>query len=422
MNTEVETPAPEAYVVHLARRGFRLENQLGIGAFGSVWKAIQESFERPVAVKFYDSPYARSEDNKKRFDRESQLIAQVRHPCIPFMLTKGVIKSSPNLIPYHIMEFIDGETLEKRLESEKHLPETEACRIMVSVLRALDAVHEVRVVHRDVKPSNVMLTVGGGVYLIDFSIGVSLEYKPGLTRATSQDKPLGTFVYASPEQKKDASTVDHLTDIYSCVVVLLEMLTGHTGPRSARALDNVPGELGGIVRASIEAERERRPQSAGEFARLLGPFADRATLAARSPTLAFCKNPCCGAAVLSDQGYYRGPRIEENSVALYCAACGGEMVRACPGCHRALSSDLGNFIVTRNKGQDRLQANCHSCGAKVFAVPTCQKCGSLLKKDDMNKDTTEGCQKCIVVDAFEEIPEPDFSGFGGNPGDDDIPF
>src|SRR5262249_26241483 len=138
---------------------------------------------------------------RKRFEREGGLLACVDHPSVPVVLTRGLIEAPTRNIPYIAMQFVDGSTLESILGAKRRLDLPEAARVLTHVLGGLGAAHRRKIVHRDVKPSNVLVQPDGHCYLIDFSIGVSLDAPPGLTRVTKEGGQPGTHIYMSPEQK-----------------------------------------------------------------------------------------------------------------------------------------------------------------------------------------------------------------------------
>jgi len=243
-------PAQEA-IEHLQKRGFRIEKWVGGGAYGNVYKAIQARLRRPVAVKLFDNPHSRGEKNRKRFEREAPLLALVEHPSIPYVITTGAVphREKPD-VPYTVMQFIDGVSLEERMRSRAPLDHSEIRRVMGHVLGALSVAHKLDVVHRDVKPDNVMLSEYG-VYLIDFSIGITLLSRKGLTRATASGERVGTYDYAAPEQKTNSASVTHKVDIYSAGVVLAELL----GAKVPIRLSTLDVELSKVAKPIIEIIR-----------------------------------------------------------------------------------------------------------------------------------------------------------------------
>lgn len=258
---------PEAYSIALRRRGFVLEEWIGGGAYGNVYRAEQSSLRRPVAVKFFDNRFTRGDANRKRFEREAQLLARVQHPSIPYVITCGTIASPPGSdVPFTVMQYVSGPSLEHRLASGK-IDIGLIYRVMRDVLSALDCAHQRDVVHRDVKPDNIVLS-DHGIFLLDFSIGICVTREPGLTRATNAGEKVGTTNYAAPEQLEDSSAVDTRADIYSAGVVLAEML----GARPRLKLDtldteitHVPSVLRNIIRHAAADCPDSRFQRAANF-------------------------------------------------------------------------------------------------------------------------------------------------------------
>ena len=366
--------------------------QLGRGAFGLVYRATQPSLGREVAVKFISLTAARNESDRKRFEREAPLLARIQHPAVPYVLTQGTVSTTDT--PYLVLELIEGPTLGERIDKGGCLPLRDAIDTTTTILSALSAAHKRGVIHRDVKPDNVILGTPGPV-LIDFSVGVCLEYTPGLTRATNNNQPLGDMRYASPEQLKDASTVDFRTDIYSAGVVLFEQLTGHLPVRLdqlSEDLANVPSAIHQIVACACARSRDKRFDSAAAFAKALEPFLGNDTTVTG---VALCPNAQCELGHRSVSGYYRGPRVLSEPPGRFCESCGTELLRSCSGCGNALPQDIQNLIVVSGKGEDRTAAHCARCGTALFITPTCERCGSLLQFDESPESVpSEGCGKC----------------------------
>lgn len=435
MSTIQETP-PE-YVETLQKRGFTLGSAIGRGAFGRVYKAEQVSLRRAVAVKFYDNEYTKGEANRKRVEREALLLARVQHPAIPYVLTTGVVaRKGHGQVPYCVMQYIEGTSLDVLLAKGKPAIDV-VRRVMHAVLSALENAHLANVLHRDVKPDNVIVAPTG-VYLIDFSIGVMLAGEKGLTRATRIGERVGTADYAAPEQIRDSSDVDHRCDIYSAGVLLAEML-GAKPRLNLMTLDvelhGVSHELRDIIRLASADERQQRFVAARDFRERLDDVLDPGTVSIYDEKLSLCPNTKCpGAQWSSGSGHYLwGPKIVGPTSERFCDACGHEYVRGCVRCRRELPQNLSDLVVKRSKmGDDKLAAHCSACGTLLFRVPTCKSCGSYLTAMDLDKDTMAGCRKCLrakptgfgdrgraatavatpVVAAAEEPPL----------GDDDIPF
>ncbi|MDY7039871.1 MAG: serine/threonine-protein kinase, partial [Chloroflexota bacterium] len=201
---------------------YRVVAQLGKGGMAEVFKAYQPALDRYVAVKILHSMVATDEQFLARFQNEARAVAKLRHGHIVQVYDFG----SADNIYYMVMEFIDGQTLKARLRDLKDAGQTmsldETQRIIQAVASALEYAHGRGMVHRDVKPANILLTSDGEAVLSDFGIARMVEG----TRFTMTGV-VGTPDYMSPEQGQGLE-IDHRSDIYSLGVVLYEMLTGQT--------------------------------------------------------------------------------------------------------------------------------------------------------------------------------------------------
>jgi WD40 repeat protein/DNA-binding SARP family transcriptional activator len=197
-------------------RGYRLLERIGEGAFGAVYRAIQPHVKREVAVKSIHAELANQPDFVRRFEREAQLVARLEHPHIVPLYDYW---REPDAA-YLIMRFLRGGSLEDLLRDRPLEPEP-AAKILDQVGAALAVAHQQGVVHRDVKPGNVLLDEEGNAYLSDF--GIALE--TGAPEQTAGTMVRGTPAYLSPEQIKLEQTTPR-SDIYALGIVLYEMLTG----------------------------------------------------------------------------------------------------------------------------------------------------------------------------------------------------
>ncbi len=263
---------PNEYTEHLPKRGFICEDAIG-GLSGMVVRATQENLGRPVAIKFCDSADAQASPQlRARFEREARLLARIQHPAIPHVLTTG--KTPQTGTPYTVLEFIEGVSLRRLLDEQRKLEPTVALRLLVSLLDALDAVHALEIVHRDVKPENIIVT-GKSCVLIDFSIGYSRAEERGLTRATRTGEHLGTVDYMCPEQRSDMSRVDGRCDLYSVGIVLHEMMLGTPHVRFDQLdadMRDVAVGIRSIVRKACAQSADDRFQNAKEFVERILPF------------------------------------------------------------------------------------------------------------------------------------------------------
>ncbi|SRR6266571_263441 len=198
---------------------YRVEQLLGSGGMAQVYRGTDTVLSRPVAIKVLSSDYAGDPAFVERFRREAQAAARLNHPTVVSVFDTG----SDDGVHYIVMEFVSGQTLAEVLATEGPLPPERAAWVTARVAEALSFAHEAGLVHRDVKPGNVMLTERGDVKVMDFGIARAAA-GPGqdLTETTSI---LGTAAYLSPEQA-EGKPVDPRSDIYSLGVVLYELLTG----------------------------------------------------------------------------------------------------------------------------------------------------------------------------------------------------
>jgi serine/threonine-protein kinase len=198
---------------------FRLEEQVGSGGMSSVYRAFDPTLERHVAIKLMHRDISNDADQLERFRREARAVAQLNHPHVVTVIDAGEDDGAP----FIVFEYVEGETLKDRIRRLGRLPVAEAVAYAVEIGRALECAHEHMLVHRDVKPQNVLIDPDGRAKVTDFGIARSLEAQ-GLT---ATGRVLGTTDYVSPEQAL-GHEVTAQSDIYSLGIVLYEMLTGET--------------------------------------------------------------------------------------------------------------------------------------------------------------------------------------------------
>lgn len=243
---------------------YRLERELGRGGMGTVFLATDVKLGRSVAIKVLP-PNTREYLGDERFQREVRLVAALSHPhIVPLFET-----DEADGCLYYVMEYIEGETLADRLEREGPLPLDEALRIVAEIGDALQYAHERGLVHRDVKPPNILLARGHAL-LADF--GIAKETDAGAERLTGTGVGIGTAEYMSPEQASGERRVDARSDVYALGAVLFEMLVGEppfTGP-------NVQAIVARIMAAAPQSIRTVRPT--------IPPHVEDAVLAALAKT------------------------------------------------------------------------------------------------------------------------------------------
>jgi len=202
---------------------YELSEMLGHGGMAEVRKGRDLRLDRPVAVKMLRSDLARDPTFQARFRREAQSAASLNAPSVVAVYDTGEDTMNGARVPYIVMEYVDGQTLRDLLRSGERLMPVRALEISDGVLTALEYSHAQRIVHRDVKPANVMLTESGQVKVMDFGIARAVA-DSGATM-TQTANVLGTAQYLSPEQAR-GEVVDARSDIYSTGCLLYELLTG----------------------------------------------------------------------------------------------------------------------------------------------------------------------------------------------------
>ena len=243
-------PAPQRRV-----GSFLLLEKLGAGGIGEVWKARDDRLNRVVALKFIVENVART--GKHDLAREARAASALNHPNIVTILEIGETETGA----YIAMEFVEGSTLRSKMAAAKLSFET-TLEVITQVVRGLAAAHRHGIVHRDVKPENVMIRIDGYVKLVDFGLAKTLPWSDrapnrSSTEDTETGQIIGTVSYMSPEQAR-GQHVDAASDVFSIGIVLYEMLTGEHPFRADNSLET----LQRIVLAEHVSTRERCPQLA----------------------------------------------------------------------------------------------------------------------------------------------------------------
>jgi len=283
--SEDRRSGPTARPVDESER-YRIEREIGRGSVATVYLARDRKHDREVALKVLRSEIAVGAD-RRRFEREITLLAGMHHPHLLPLYDSGVMAlpgGRENL--FYVMPYVEGEGLRGRLDREGVVPLRDAVRIACEVADALAYAHGQHVVHRDIRPENVLFT-GGHAVVADFGIARVLEVS-GSEAISSSGLVLGHPAYMSPEQARGATQIDGRSDIYSLGCVLYEMLAGlppFTGPTRAAVLaralaeplpplrtvcPSVPPAVEQTVMKALAKRPEDRFASATDFARALG--------------------------------------------------------------------------------------------------------------------------------------------------------
>ena len=287
--------APSAdFATALAGR-YVVERKLGAGAMATVYLARDVRHERPVAIKVLGGDV---QMDVQRFHREIHVLANLRHPFILPLHDSGEAAGAL----YFVMPYIDGESLRARLEREGRLPVEQAIEIARQVADALQTAHEQGVIHRDVKPENILIARSGHALLADFGIARTSAGSGPVDTMTQAGLTIGTVAYMSPEQALGERDIDARSDIYALGCVLYEMLTGtppFTGPTAMSVLSKhlaapppdlraqrpeAPDAVVALISRVLAKDPDQRPASAREFALAMSTSAERQAVS-RSPSL-----------------------------------------------------------------------------------------------------------------------------------------
>ena len=255
---------------------YEIRELIGVGGMAYVYKAYDTIDDRIVAVKILKDEFLANEEFTRRFKNESKAIAILSHPNI----VKVYDVSFGDRLQYIVMEYIDGITLKEYIDQQKDIRWKEAVHFTVQILRALQHAHDKGIVHRDIKPQNIMLLPDGTIKVTDFGIA---RFARSDVRATSaEEKAIGSVHYISPEQARGEIT-DEKADIYSVGVMLYEMLTGQLPFEADNAVSiaimqmqaepkrpseinsDIPEGLEEITLKAMQKDPAKRYQSAAEM-------------------------------------------------------------------------------------------------------------------------------------------------------------
>ncbi|MEW1577715.1 protein kinase [Streptomyces microflavus] len=206
---------------------YQLRDLLGEGGMASVYLAYDSALDRQVAIKTLHTELGREQSFRERFRREAQAVAKLQHTNIVSVFDTGEDELGGALMPYIVMEYVEGQPLGSVLAADIQqygaMPADKALKVTADVLAALETSHEMGLVHRDIKPGNVMMTKRGIVKVMDF--GIARAMQSGVTSMTQTGMVVGTPQYLSPEQALGRG-VDARSDLYSVGIMLFQLLTG----------------------------------------------------------------------------------------------------------------------------------------------------------------------------------------------------
>jgi serine/threonine-protein kinase len=258
-------------------RGCRLEKRLGAGAMGAVYQAYYLKGQRAVAIKLLSSKAAKDPDQVRRFQREGELGRNLDHPNIVKVLDQGEEKGAH----FMVMELVEGQSLAELIDENERLPWQQAAEVVRAIASALDHTKLNAVVHRDIKPGNILIRQDGRAMLVDLGLGKQLSAEASIL--TMQGACMGTPAYMPPEQIVDASAVTHAADVYALGATFYHAVTGRqpfpgksageimtklrheplTPPKEL--VPGIPQGINDLICFMMEKQAEDRPQNPAEL-------------------------------------------------------------------------------------------------------------------------------------------------------------
>ncbi len=238
---------------------YQLVSELGRGGMGVVFKARDAALDRFVAIKVLGEGLAHDARVVERFQREARAVAALDDAHVVHIYAIG----SENGLPYFAMEFVDGVSLDALLKREKHLAPDQAARLVVQAARGLACAHARGLIHRDVKPGNILISTAGIVKVSDF--GIARSTRDGASRLTTTGAFLGTPGYLAPERYDDGAVADARADIFALGIVLFECLAGHLPYKSTSPL----ALMREVAQTPLPDIRAINPDVDAELARIL---------------------------------------------------------------------------------------------------------------------------------------------------------
>lgn len=366
---------------------------IGHGGMAVVYRARQESLDRTVAIKVLSENLAASTEFMERFRREARTAASLRHPNV---ITVHDFGEDERGVPYLVLEYIGGPTLADLMDAgldDERIPD-----LLGQIAAGLDYAHARGVIHRDIKPGNVLMTEDGRAVLADFGLAWLLEG----AHLTLTGGVIGTPEYMSPEQAA-GNPIDHRSDVYALGVVLYEMLVGDRpfvaetpigvllmhlqdqAPSVLEARPDLPAAVGEVLRKALVKDPDQRYSSAGELARAFSAaFTERARpglVKPESPLEADNIAPLMSAAELRD-----------------CPGCGRQMpdgAGICPSCKYMIPLDQLPRAPSRSKVQRR-ELVLNLLPENIRWSPTGLQLARRLAAEALHQATTDGWEPASI--------------------------
>ncbi|MGH8879307.1 MAG: serine/threonine-protein kinase, partial [Stackebrandtia sp.] len=257
---------------------YELAERIGAGGMGEVWRATDTKLRRAVAVKVLHSALAADQAFRRRFIQEAHTLAAVNQPGVVNIFDAGDdVDEAGQTISYLVMEFVSGRPLSRIIDDHGPLPPDQVLRIVGQVAYGLDAAHRAGIVHRDVKPANILIDKSGDATILDFGIA----RRDGDTGLTTTGAVMGTVEYASPEQLQ-GHELTGASDVYSLGVVAYEsvsrrrpfdgesvatVIAGHLNRNPPPLPPHIPDEVAQVISTALEKNPRNRFGSAAQFGR-----------------------------------------------------------------------------------------------------------------------------------------------------------
>jgi len=269
--------------------GCRLIRRVGMGAMAVVYEAERQADKQQFAVKMLTGEASKDEENGRRFAREAELCQSISHPNVVAVQTHGC----ENKIHFMIMEFVDGATMEAVIDTQGAMPWRQVAHLILQIAQALDHIGKLGIIHRDIKPGNILLTKGGVAKLLDLGFakkigdGDSDRMRAQQGELTMQGVSMGSPAYMPPEQVLDAKNADTTADVYSLGATFFHAVTGqtpfngktayeimekvlrHPPPQANKIVPGVPKAISQLIEWSMQKDPTHRPASAADFIREL---------------------------------------------------------------------------------------------------------------------------------------------------------
>lgn len=239
--------------------------KIGEGGMAHVYRGTQDSLQRPVAIKLLINDLGTDSEARARFERESFIIARLNHANIIHVIDRGF---SADDMPYFVMEYVEGTDL-STTSKMRDVPHAEKIDIIIQLLKALSYAHKNNVIHRDIKPDNILIDDDGVVKILDFGIAQFYDEQNKPYAKTTTGTIMGTYSYMSPEQQKSSDNVTVQSDLYSVGVVMYELFTGKLPsghfPHPSRLNEKISPELDHLILRCLQPDPKNRPASAEQL-------------------------------------------------------------------------------------------------------------------------------------------------------------